>query len=55
MNKNEFKRMINNLKFDEKDTKYLMEHNLSLNIFDYTPLEIKYIKEKSHDGYDNCD
>lgn len=48
MDRNDFRNIMNDLKFDNKDKIYLIRHNMDCNIFEYTPREIKYIKQMSH-------
>lgn len=46
MNRNDFKNLVEHLCFDDNDVIFLIQNNMSTNIYEYTPLEIKYIKEQ---------
>lgn len=46
MNKIDFENIMEHLYFDIEDFVYLTKNNMNTNIYEYTPLEVKYIKEQ---------
>ena len=48
MTRQEFEERMNDLSFDNSDIIYLVSHNMTTDIFEYTLREIEYIKKESH-------